>query len=399
MLHYASPPVVGGVESTIAHHAWGLAERDYTVRVISGSGAPFDPRVQTHIDPLFSSKHPDILAAKQALDAGVVPGNFDTLVAAQTAALSEALKDCDVCIVHNVHTMNKNLVLTAALAALSSPRLIAWCHDIAAANPQYLAELHPGAPWDLLRCAWTNTRYITISATRQAELAALFGLAPETIPVIPPGVDPARFFRWTPTTAMLVARLGLLDAHGILLLPARLTRRKNIALALRVLAALRARGDDYRLIVTGPPGPHNPANPGYLGELLEERRALGLEGAAHFLYELDNPPLIPNDDTVADLYRLADALFFPSIQEGFGIPVLEAGLAGLPVFCADIPAFRAVGGADVIYFALNAPAEAIADSVLDALTASPAARLRARTRREYRWDAIIQHQIIPLLEE
>jgi glycosyltransferase involved in cell wall biosynthesis len=184
------------------------------------------------------------------------------------------------------------------------------------------------------------------------------------------------------------------------LLPARLTRRKNIQLALRVLGEIRSQSArDFRLIVTGPPGPHNPANPGYLGELLDLRRSLNLQNAAHFLYELADPPLIPDDDTMAHLYQFADALFFPSTQEGFGIPVLEAGLARLPVFCSQIAPFRQTGQADVVYFdPVNEPAATIAARVLDVLNTCATYRLGARVRRAYRWEVLIREKVVPLVE-
>ncbi len=50
------------------------------------------------------------------------------------------------------------------------------------------------------------------------------------------------------------------------------------------------------------------------------------------------------DDTLRDLYLLSDCLLFPSRQEGFGLPVLEAALHRMPVWCRDIPAFRALDG-------------------------------------------------------
>jgi mannosylglucosylglycerate synthase len=224
---------------------------------------------------------------------------------------------------------------------------------------------------------------------------------PEKVHVIVPGVDPARFFQWTPTTIALVEALDLLSADGVLLLPARLTRRKNVELALRVLAALRTDGLDWRLIVSGPPGPHNPSNRGYLGTLLDLRAALGLDAAAHFIYEHgeDGQPLIPDDDTMANLFHLADALFFPSTQEGFGIPVLEAGLIGLPVFCSDIPPFRGTGGSDVTYFdpTHDAP-DTIAARVREQLAADRSARLRVRVRQRYTWAHLIRTQLVPLLE-
>jgi glycosyltransferase involved in cell wall biosynthesis len=391
----------------IAHQARGLADLGYRVRVISGKGADFDERVETHVEPRFGSTHADVLQVKRDLDAGNVSSAFEPLVQQLICDLRQALDGCSVCMAHNVLSLNKNLALTAALARLHTEgyfRLLAWCSDLAWTNPQYLPELHEGYPWNLLRQPWPRARYVTISEPRRAELAELLNLPEAQIAVITPGIDPAAFFRWTPTTRRLVEHLRLLDADGLLLLPARLTRRKNIGLALWVLSALRRQsGRDFRLIVTGPPGPHNPANPGYLGELLALRGDLRLEEAAHFLYafgETPDRPLILDDDTMADLYRLADALFFPSLQEGFGIPVLEAGLNGLPIFCADIPPLRSTAGDEAVYFDPNdADPEAIATSVLAGLTASSAYRLRVRVRQTYRWDTIIRQQILPLLED
>lgn len=404
ILHYASPPTVGGVESTIAYHARGLVAQGYAVRVVSGAGETFDSRIETHINPLFGSKHPEILKVKSELDSGVVSPAFEALVERLVIDLRAALADCDVCIVHNVHSLNKNLPLTAALARLKGTcRFLAWCHDLAWTNPQYQPELYEGYPWDLLRQAWPETRYVTVSEARRGELADLLGISTKQIAAVVPGVDPATFFHWTPITVQLVDKLNLLDADGLLLIPARLTRRKNIGLGLKILAAVRqASGKDFRLIVTGPPGPHNPANPGYLQELLNLRTALGLEKYAHFLYAYGEgeQPLIPDDGTMANLYQLADALLFPTMQEGFGIPMVEAGLVGLPIFCADIPPLRNTGQEDVTYFdPVQGSPEQIAAQIWEKLQGYPPYRLKVRVRHDYRWDAIIRQQIIPLIEE
>jgi glycosyltransferase involved in cell wall biosynthesis len=405
ILHYASPPTIGGVESVIEHQARGLADQGYAVRVITGSGKPFDPRVENVLHPLFGSTHPDVLAVKSELDRGQVSPAFYILVERLATALREALSGYDVCIAHNIPTMHKNLPLTAALAQIAASDIldvIAWPHDLAWTNAQYQPELYEGFPWDLLRQAWGGVKYVTVSEMRRAELAALLDVPAESITVIGGGIDPARFFRWRDDFVALVTRLNLLDADGIFLLPARLTRRKNIALALHVLAAIRTQsGCDFRLIVTGPPGPHNPSNPGYLGELLDLRRELKLQECAHFLYELgaNGEPFIPDDETVASLYQVSDALFFPSTQEGFGIPILEAGLAGIPIFCADIPPLRATGQADVTYFdPVNDSPDHIASRALATLESNSAARLRRRMRQSFRWDALIRDQLVPLLE-
>lgn len=405
ILHYASPPTVGGVESTILHHARGLTMNGYCVRVLTGSGGIFTESVNVYINPRFGSTSPEVLAVKRQLDTGDVTHDFHLLVDHIVEELRDALDGVSHVIAHNVPTFNKNLPLTAALAKLHREmgfRLIVWAHDLAWTNEQYASELHDRDPWNLLRRAWDGAIYVTVSEARRAEAAALLNLPPEQIHVVTPGVDLGEFYHLTETTKWLANKLGWFDCDGILLLPARITRRKNIALALKVLAEVRRQSTrDYRLIVTGPPGPHNPANPGYLGELLELRRDLYLEDAAHFLYSygVGDAPLIPDDATLANLYHLADALFFPPLSEGFGIPMIEAGLARLPIFCSDIPPLRGTAGEDAHYFdPVNGEPDEIAALILRQLGSSHLYHMRLKTRREFRWEAIIQRQVIPLLE-
>ncbi|PJF26128.1 MAG: hypothetical protein CUN53_09275 [Phototrophicales bacterium] len=407
ILHYASAPTIGGVEATITHHARGLTRLGYPVRVISGRGEPFPPEenIEYYRHVWFDSGHPDILTLKKSLDVGQVPLEFATMVDSITAELRRALDGCDVCIAHNVPSLNKNLALSAALEKLSDEgfiRVIAWVHDLAWTNPQYQPELHSGEPWEVLRRRWRDVTYVTVSEARREELAALLHVPPEDIHVVTPGVDAAAMLGWTPLMSELDQRLNLLNADGLLLLPARLTRRKNIALALRILAAMREQsGGDYRLIVTGPPGPHNPTNPGYLGELLDLRRELNLTDSAHFLYECGegDQPLLVDDATIAALYRTCDALLFPSDQEGFGMPVIEAGIAGLPVFCASIPPLQRTGKAYAHYFdPKNASSSVVARDILNFFAADASHCLKVRTRRHFRWEALIERQIVPLVE-
>ncbi len=405
-LHYASLPTVGGVESTIAHHARVLRDIGYRVRVVSGDGGPFDPRIETVVDSLFGSQQPDILALNNELAAGHVSPAFYSMVETIRKRLHVALEGSAVCIVHNAHTLHKNLALTAALRAmLDEPkpiRFIAWAHDLAWTNPQYQPRLHDGFPWDLLRTPWPRTQYVTVSGARQRELAALLGVPVDSIVDAPPGVDVPALLAWTPEMSGLEARLHLLDADCLMLLPARLTRRKNIPYALRVLAEARTQSErDVRLIVTGPPGPHNPANAAYLRELLELRETLELNDAAHFLYTMGDAdqPFIPDDPTIAALLRTADALLMTSTQEGFGMPVLEAGLVGMPVFAADMPSVREVAGEDCYRFDPNVePPGVVAQRLISALDANPAARLRVNVRQSMRWESIVAERLVPLLE-
>jgi len=100
---------------------------------------------------------------------------------------------------------------------------------------------------------------------------------------------------------------------------------------------------------------------------------------------------------VADFFRLADALFLPSREEGFGIPLVEAAFARLPVFCADIPPLRDLGGDDAAYFSPDADPEAVAALIAARLRADPAYRFAARARRSFTWESIYAAHIEPLL--
>ena len=149
------------------------------------------------------------------------------------------------------------------------------------------------------------------------------------------------------------------------------------------------------LVVTGPPGPHNPANAAYFAHLKELRAALGLEGSVHYLAELVEGYL--PDAVIADFYRLADALFLPSREEGFGIPVLEAGLSRLPIFCADIPPLRELAGDRATYFSPDAPPEHVAALVANRLAADPNYAMGVHVRRNYTWEGVYAQRIAPLL--
>jgi glycosyltransferase involved in cell wall biosynthesis len=405
ILHYATPPIVGGVESTIYHHTCLLAGSGYRVTVITGRGAPFDERVAVEVIPELDSRHPDVLAVKAQLDVGQVTGDFHRLTEAIRRTLRRTLAGNDVCIAHNVFTLHKNLPLTAALHQLitggDAPRgWIAWHHDFAWLRSQYQHELHPGHPWDLLRQPWPGVMQVTVSQPQREKLAGLYDLPQEAIHVVTPGVDPAAFFRLTPTAHWLAETLDLWTGGPVLLLPARITRRKNVELAIRIVGALHTQSVPARLIVTGPPGPHNPANVAYLQSLRDLRRELGIEKRVIFLYECRDQtgqPLEVSDQVMADLYQMADALLFPSRQEGFGIPMLEAGLARLPIFCADIPPFRVTGEGTAHFFGLDEDPTAIAQRIATVLREDRALTMRQRVVGHYTWQSVLRDKLEPLI--
>jgi glycosyltransferase involved in cell wall biosynthesis len=392
---------VGGVESVLAHHAGLMMEAGHTVSVIAARGEQWHAAIPLQLVPLADSRHPDILAVKQELDAGRVPPQFDDLVTQLVEALRPLVVNVDVLIPHNVCSLNKNLALTAALHQLQTgsrtPAFIVWHHDLAWTTPRYRSELHDGYPWDLLRTHWPGVQHVTISEPRRVELAGLLGIDPTQIAVVVNGVSVEQFHKLEPQTVNLVNKLGLAAAEPLLLLPVRLTPRKNIELAVEAIALLLRRFPKTVLVVTGPEGPHNPANAAYKHKLLELRNQLGCDGCVHFLAEHVSEYL--PDAVIADFFRLADALVLPSREEGFGIPLIEAAFSRLPVFCADIPALRDLGGSEALFFSPDASPDVVADLIAHTLPASPTYRFAVRARQNYSWQSIYQHTIEPLVHQ
>ncbi len=400
ILHYSVPPIVGGVESVIAHHARLMSADGHSVRLIAARGESLGEQIPLTILPLADSRHSRVTIMKDQLDRGEVTKDFESLRDKLAEQLLEAVSGVDILIVHNICSLNKNLALTAALYQLhvskKLPRLILWHHDLAWTTPRYQNELYEGYPWDLLKTAWDNATQVTVSEMRQDELSDLMKIDKSKIHVIPNGVDVGKFLKLEEQTLGYIQKLGLLQANPLILLPVRITSRKNIELALQTLAMLRRDMPSAQMVVTGPLGPHNSANLQYFETLHTLRKELGMENSAHFLAELTDG-FIP-DEVISDFYNLADALLFPSFEEGFGIPILEAGFAGIPVFCSDILPLKKLGGDFVSYFSPDENPNVVAKLMAEYFKKDKVFGLRASVRGQFTWERIYIAKIAPLLK-
>jgi glycosyltransferase involved in cell wall biosynthesis len=408
ILHYTAPPIVGGVENVIWAHAQAFIESGYPVTIVAGRGeaASLPSGAGIVLVPEMDSLHPEVARASATLDTGQVPLDFDNLTNHLMETLNPLLGQFDNVIVHNVLTKHFNLPLTAALHHLLDDgairHCIAWCHDFTWTSSHSRSKVHPGYPWDLLRTHRPDATYVVNSACRQRKLAALFGCSLSQIRVVYTGVNPEALLGLSPEGRALVARLGLLQSDLIMLMPVRVTQAKNIEYALRVVAALRMRGCRPKLVVTGPPDPHNGQSMAYFRLLQLLRWQLDVEEEVNFVFESGPDPGKPftvDAPVVGDLFRVSDVVFMPSHREGFGMPMLEAGLVGVPVICTDVPAAEEIGGEDVIKFSATESAMHLAKRILGWLEQNHVYRLRRRVRENLTWHAVFHRDIRPLLED
>ena len=179
---------------------------------------------------------------------------------------------------------------------------------------------------------------ITVSESSRNDIVELAGVAPSRVTVIPNGVDTTRMQPLERSAALWLLRDLLPDDRPYLLYVSRVEHPgKNHIRLIEAFAHLRRDHQiPHRLVLAGP---------------LCERADTVLAAArastanAHILFTG-----FVADEDLRPLYAGADVLVYPSLYEGFGIPVIEAMACGTPVACARASSLPEVGGDAALYF-------------------------------------------------
>jgi glycosyltransferase involved in cell wall biosynthesis len=216
-------------------------------------------------------------------------------------------------------------------------------------------------------------RIIAVSRNTRDDIVRLFGVSPDRIDVVPQGLG--AMARAEPAPEAEVRRRFDLGARRVALSVSAKRPHKNLARLLEALALLPA---DRRPLLVVPGYPT-----WYEAQLRERAAALGLTGDVRFLAWVDAAEL-------EALYAMAECFVFPSLYEGFGLPVLEAMSRGVPVACSDRSSLPEVAGDAALLFDPESP-RAIADA-MERLLADEAlaARLREAGQAQaarFTWEA------------
>ncbi len=195
---------------------------------------------------------------------------------------------------------------------------------------QYSANILERCYYELaLRIAiWRAQRILTVSQFSKQELMRCYGVAADKIVVTPIAASEA--FSVLPAAALQAVRERYALPARFILTIGGSEWRKNVERLLRVHQ--KHFSDNYQLVVIG--GPWR----GY--DLAAKYKEI------HSIRFLAN---LPEEDLVA-IYNLADLFVFPSLYEGFGIPLLEAMACGTPVVTANAASMPEVGGSAALYF-------------------------------------------------
>jgi glycosyltransferase involved in cell wall biosynthesis len=212
------------------------------------------------------------------------------------------------------------------------------------------------------------------SAVKREIIDTFQDLPHEKIRVLPWGVEPA----FAPV-ADEAKRRGVALRYGLppayILHVGRREPKKNIRQVIEAYFSARATMKiPHRLVLAGPEGWGT-------RELDKIVRELGLEEMVLRL------GYVPREDLPA-IYSMASALVFPSLAEGFGLPVVEAMACGTPVIASDIPALREVADTAARLVAPGALPElrlALEELLTDEALAEEHARRGLERAREFSW--------------
>jgi glycosyltransferase involved in cell wall biosynthesis len=204
-------------------------------------------------------------------------------------------------------------------------------HDVIFFQHQTMGMLSThGMRWSVRAAAAGADALISVSETAADEIASTLGVARDRIVAVPHGAG--RAAQPSPDTALVIERHGI-AAGRILLCVAAKRPHKNQELLVDALGRLP---DDVMLVLVG-------HDEGYGAELKARAARLGVADRVRLLEGV-------SDAELEALWQAASCAAFPTLAEGFGLPVLEAMRRGVPVACSDIPVLHEVGGSAARYF-------------------------------------------------
>jgi len=400
MVHYSCPPVVGGVEEVLSQQASILHRNGQSVSILSGMGENYTASFPVQIEGLLASTNKRVAKAHEQIRHGVFRPTKQ-LTEEIVRILEGWSQGLDVILAHNVLHMPFNLPLTLALRRLASsgdaPAIVSWAHDSPYFQPNFPAHMNEH-PWNVLRLPHPNIHYVTISEARKRLFSQILG---DQVPwrVIHNGIDPANLLYLDGKSVKLAEELNLFGRDLVVVQPSRITPRKNLELSIHIIRGLKLLGYDVLFVLTGAYDPHEKKAVSYYRRLRYWIKELGLKNNIAILAEYrfrDKKKLVPDRIFIRDLYLISDLLLMTSKDEGFGLPLIEAGLIKLPIACSEIPPFLEVG-TKVCFFGLNDPPLSIAGQIVAYLDRSNTHKMFRKVMKKYVLDVVYKQQLMPFL--
>jgi len=260
------------------------------------------------------------------------------------------LRPQGICVIAELPFIARNLKVDATVTHNFTPifgRSAVFVHDLMfMTNPEWFTA-QERAYYALMPLTLGRARWVLASTQTEADRIGKLARSHPTVTAV--GLGPSRGL-----TTSRPARPAGIDAEDFLLSVGRLNARKNLGTAIEAAIASGVASPTTPLLIVGEPGGKSADLPGMAA-------AAVASGAVRFLGFI-------NDDELAWLYANARVFLFLSLDEGFGMPTLEAAKFGCPVVASDIAVFREILGSRARYVP-PLDVQAVAGAIRDAFHA------------------------------
>jgi glycosyltransferase involved in cell wall biosynthesis len=370
------------------------------VLVTGTPGAPeLDRRVSRIVIPELGT---DLLVNQQIFDAfrrAIRHPALDGMTEYLYSALSDALQPGDVVVYFNLFTLPYNVSLTAAAWQLARERTdlthIAWSFDLCHASPQFDWRFRCSWPWSLFWARCPNVIYACPTSASAKEFSRAIGMPMDLVRLVPPGLDPWRALRADADRMYDALEPVVSRASTVVVVPARMCKRKNLKRAIDVAARLRALDPESHMVITGSLGGHDETADTQLADLQAYVAERHLQDAISIVSALPGMSGHVSRDATTSLIGIADVVLLTSDQEGFLLPVLEAALYRAPVVVPRLPSVGWASSVACLYDP-DADSRVVAELVLEA-AAEPAGKAHRLARTRYSWQNILTTDFAQLL--
>jgi len=417
IIHYTCPETEkSGVTTVIRNHAIHLTDLGNEVTIVYGKGGGLQGVREVYIEEL-NPDHPEIsklqgkILSKKLDDS--TRKNFLRIKEALKTKIRDATQGLDVVIVHNIPSMVFNFPATVAINELVGERksnFVFWIHDSAVLRQEWKKFLKTW-PFTELHYEHPNVSYVTITEFRAKQLSQMRNehYKLKDVKIIPNGINVEEYERLDEATLELREKLRLKWDDYVILMPIRVLPRKNIELGLKIIYELKKLVGErrVRLVITGPPDPQARAYAqryvDYLNNLMKK---LNLEDSVLLIHDLISFRRLYENNCIikwgiADAYALSDLVLITSKEEGFGLPVLEAGVARKPLFVSRIKPFEELlkEGIEAYMFGLNEKPANIAFKIFRYFLSDIIQYNFNNVIRKYRWSVIVKDKVLPFLRD
>ncbi len=230
------------------------------------------------------------------------------------------------------------------------------------------------------RSVYRSTHVLADSQATKDDLVSLYSVANSKITVLLSGVDQRFFDKISDPLLMTTRKKYAIEDFPYIFSVGTVQPRKNYTRLIQSLAQLRSHGIDIHLVIAG--------GKGWLEHpIYKTITDTHMEDFIHFIGFVD-------DVDLPALYRNAVCVAFPSLYEGFGLPILEAMACGVPVLTSNVSSLPEVAGDAAILvdpYDLDAITDGLQRLILDTELRNSLIQKGFARARQFTWEKSARH--------